>query len=147
MGHAFVEITGDDNDAGIAVIKSEFNGATLGVALFAPAHVVKKRVYVVALGEHATLLMQHVDVVDVPAVAFFGRAFLPPIDRKIGARLWVRGHVVGGFRAQLFQATRGNEAITREHVRAHEAARIEVVMLVPAVVCDFVAFMRLDHRE
>ena len=101
MSHAFIEIAGDDNDAGIAVIKAEFDGATLRVALFAPAHVVEKRVDMVALGEHASLPMQHVDVVDVPAVALIGRALLPPIDRKVGSLLWIRGHVVCGFRAKF----------------------------------------------
>ena len=122
MGDAFIEIAGDHDKAGIAVIEAEFNCAALGVALFAPAHVVEKCVNVIAFAEHAAFLMQHVDVVDVPPVAFLGRAFLPPVDREVRPGLRVWGHVVGGLRAKLLQPTSSHEAVTREHIRAHKTA-------------------------
>ena len=91
--------------------------------------------------------MQHVDVVDVPPVAFVGCALLPPVDREVRPGLRVWGHVIGGLRAKLLESTSGHEAVAREHIRAHEAARIEVVMFVPTVVRNLEALVRLDHCE
>jgi hypothetical protein len=59
----------------------------------------------------------------------------------------VGGHV--GLRrvAQRLQPLGGDEAVARELPLADHAPRVEVVVLVPAVVLDLAALLGLDHGE
>ena len=149
VGVALLHVAGDDDEAGVVAVERELDrGAHLGGA-GRPLELVEQGVDVLAVGEHATVAVQVVHLDHRPVVPVVVVALEHPVDRQVrpGDVVRAHGHVGVGRVAQVLHAPGGDEAVTGELPRGDHAARVEVVVLVPAVVLHLVAPLGLHHRE
>ena len=130
------------------MVERELGRHAVVVGVDLAAVLVHERVHVVAVREHAPVLVQPVDLVGAPLDPLAELAGEDPVDGEVRA-----GRGVGADRASrpgtAWPCTRG---VATKRVPATFHAPIwqpgvEVVALVPAVVRDLVALVRLDHRD
>jgi hypothetical protein len=130
------------------VVERELDGHRVVVAIDGPREVVEQRVHVRARREAATVLVEPAHLLARPRAVLVEVVRMDPVDRDVGAR----GHVglrelARGWIAQCLERARRDPAPSGEEPRADEATRVEVIALVPPVVRDLVAALRVDHRE
>ena len=129
----------------VRVIEGKLNGDAIGLPAVLPGEVVEERVHMVALGEHASRGVQGVHLPQRPTVPHVVVPVEHPVDRDVRAACRLAGDGGGVGVAQRLELRRGHESAPRGMVRAHHAARVEVVPLVPAVVGHLVAAMGLNQ--
>ena len=93
------------------------------------------------------LRVQPVDLAQRPVEVVVVTAVEDPVDREVRAEVAAAEHIGLGPEAQVLQSPGRDPTAAGEQPRAHHAAGVEVVALVPPVVLDLVAAVRFDHRE
>jgi hypothetical protein len=131
-----------------AVVQRQLGGHALGVAVLGALVAVEQRVDVVAVGEHPLVAVQPVDLAAGPVGVLLGPAGQHPVERQVRPGPVVAEERTGiAADAPVLQVMGRDPALAREEPGADHAPRVEVVALVPAVVGDLVALVRLDQRE